>query len=197
MAPGKEVDGEGLDLSSANAIIHQQQNQIQALLQQQQQLQLQAQASTLLAPTGNILAPTMQVRVVHGRVCLVSLFPRAVYASCNDFSTTTTTAWRCVCVCVLQTLLTQQTLAQQTGSLSQVEALASLLQQAQQLQEVQTQMTMGGAVGGGTGGAMSGGLGGGIGRGIGGEMGGDGGVVLHMETPEPQTVFNTVRQLLL
>ncbi len=61
-AADRGVDGEeGLDLTSANAIIQQQQNQIQALLQQQQQLQLQAQASTLFAPTSNLLTTDVQV----------------------------------------------------------------------------------------------------------------------------------------
>lgn len=45
------------DLSSANAVIQQQQNQIQSLLQQQQQLQ--SQTSTLLAPALQVCVSSM------------------------------------------------------------------------------------------------------------------------------------------
>lgn len=75
-------------------------------------------------------------------------------------------------------MLTQQALAQeqeqklqqqQSGGLSQVEALASLLQQAQQLQQVQNQI-----------------------RGPGGGAVREGGVGLHVESQDQPPVFNTV-----
>lgn len=54
--PLEEFGGDGseaLDLSSATALIQQQQNQIQTLLQRQQQMQSQ---------TSSLLAPALQVR---------------------------------------------------------------------------------------------------------------------------------------
>ncbi len=66
----------------------------------------------------------------------------------------------------------QQKIQQQSGGLSQVEALASLLQQAQQLQQVQNQMN----------------------RGPGGGALREEGVGSHVDSQDQPPVFNTVRR---